>query len=142
MFADIAASALTAGREWALSLMTDECVVRRLVGVTTDPETGHDVEDWEQVYPAPDDPDAVGVAKSQTSAAQEGTVDAAGREFTAQRYRADFPVGSFVPQVGDVIEWTACEHDPHLVGVRERITALLNKSHATAQRVATARGVL
>lgn len=133
MIGDVVNAVLPMMRADAESLMVDTCVVRRLVGVTTDPETAAEVETWVDIYTGP--------AKSQTYEAHEANPDAGGHEFTTQRYAAHFPVGAFTPQVGDVIEWTACRHDPALVGTRDRITSLLNKAWATAMRCGVDRGV-
>lgn len=129
----VAAAALSRGRAIAESLMIDSCVVRRLTGTTIDPDTAAIVEVWADVY--------TGNAKSQTYEGYETNPDAAGHQVTQQRYAVHFPVGAFVPQVGDVIEWTACTHDPALVGSQERITGLFNKSFATAMRVFVDRSV-
>lgn len=124
---------ITAGRRRAERRMQDSCIVRRLVGTHTDPETAAEVEDWAVVYE--------GRAKSQTYEGYEQRPDGAGHQFTQQRYSVHFPVGSFQPQVGDVVEWTAVQLDPDLVGVKDRINALFNKSYATAMRVFVDRGV-
>lgn len=121
-----AESATLAGREAARRQMIDLCQVSR-----EDPDAPVDDATGERgrvfVYAGP--------AKSQTYEAYEQTPEAGGHNYTVQRYRADFPVGSFTPEVGDVIEWTSCPLDPARVGVKERITAPFNKSLATAQRV-------
>lgn len=128
------AGALSRGRCMAESLMVDTCVVTRLTGETvTDPVTGVDTEVTIEVYS--------GKAKSQTYEGYEQITQTGGHTYTVQRYSVHFPVGSFVPQVGDVITWTACQHDPSLVGTSERIAGLFSKSYATAQRVFVDRGV-
>lgn len=123
-------------RRRAEALMVDRCVVTRASGIK-DELTG--TYPTVQVYPDPEWPDnhrhKNGRAKSQTYEAYEQTPEAAGRSSTVQRYRADFPVCSFQPEVGDIIEWTRCPQDPAREGVKERITAPFNKSLATAQRV-------
>lgn len=123
-------------RRRAEALMIDRCIVTRAAG-DKDELTG--AYPQVQVYPDPQWPDThrhkAGPAKSQTYEAYEQTPESAGHSSTVQRYRADFPVGAFQPEVGDVIEWTRCPLDPAREGVKERITAPFNKTLATAQRV-------
>lgn len=128
-----AEAALAAGRRQAEALMRDECIVRRLVGTHVDPDTAVEVEDWDVVYE--------GRAKSQTYEGYEQRPDGAGHQFAQQRYSIHFPVGAFQPQIGDVVEWTVARQDPDLVGTRDTINALFNKSFATAMRVFVDRGV-
>lgn len=122
--------------------MIDRCVVTR-----DDPNAPVDEMTGErepvQVYPDPAWPDthrwADGPAKSQTYEAYEQNPEAGGHSYTVQRYAAHFPVGSFSPRVGDVVEWRVCPLDPSRVGVRERITAPFSKTAATAMRVSVDR---
>lgn len=119
-------TSLTQGRRRAERCMVDTCVVTRVTGETTD-DDGAVVVTREQVYE--------GKAKRQTYEGYEQTPNSGGHTFTVQRYSTHFPVGSFKPQVGDLIEWVACPMDPDREGTQDRITALFNKSLATAQRV-------
>jgi len=108
--------------------MADTCVVRRKqAGAGTDPETGAPVDAWVPVY--------TGQAKRQSEAQYEVTPDVGESLRTVQRYLAHFPVGAFLPNVGDVIEWTACPQDPDRVGSKDRIVGRFNKTYATAMRV-------
>lgn len=116
--------ALHEGRALAESLMIDTCTVSRASG---EPNEVTGITPTVEVYSGP--------AKSQTYEAYEQTPESGGHSYTVQRYAAHFPVGSFTPQVGDVIEWTSCPLDPSRVGTRERITAPFSKTLATAQRV-------
>lgn len=125
-FAGEVIGALQTGRTLAESLMVDACRVTR-----EDPDG--EVDD--QTGARPRVTVYEGRAKSQTYEAYEQTPEAGGHRYTVQRYAVHFPVGAFVPEVGDVVEWTACPYDASRVGVRERITAPFSKSLATAQRV-------
>ena len=117
-----------AGRRAAESLMTDTCVVRRKsTGAGTDPVTGAPIDTWTTLYEGP--------AKRQSEAQYEVTPDVGESLRTVQRYLAHFPVGAFLPSVGDVIEWTACPQDPDRVGSKDRIVGRFNKTYATAMRV-------
>lgn len=121
--------ALREGRGLAEALMVDTCVVTRVTDGDPDPVTG--APPRVTVY--------TGKAKSQTFQAYEQTPESGEAQVTVQRYYVHFPVGSFKPQVGDVVEWTVCPLDPARVGTRERVTAPFSKSLATATRVSTDR---
>lgn len=117
---------LQVGRGLAESLMVDACTVTREdPDGTEDPVTGD--RPRVEVY--------AGKAKSQTYEAYEQTPESGEHRFTVQRYAVHFPMVSFTPRVGDVVEWTACPWDPSRVGTLERVTAPFSKSMATAQRV-------
>ena len=117
-----------AGRRNAESLMLDTCTVRRKGTTTTpDPETGAPIPVWDVVY--------TGKAKRQSQTLEPNTTDVGESLRTTVRYQAHFPVGAFVPQVGDVIEWTACPLDPDRVGTRDRVLSPFAKSLATAMRL-------
>jgi hypothetical protein len=122
-----ATAALQAGRALAEALMLDTCVIERESGTTTDPDTGDIVTTWATVY--------TGRAKVQTYEAQESNPDAGGSIRTSQRYTVHIPVGSYEPEVGDRITITAAATDPHIVGRKYRVAALLHKTLATAYRL-------
>jgi hypothetical protein len=114
-------------RAEAESLMVDACTVGRPGDPVTDPNTG--------VVTAPLTPLYAGKAKVQTWQAQESNPEAGGATFTVQRYAVHVPVGSFSPEVGDVVTITAAALDANLVGRKYRVVALLHKSMATAYRL-------
>lgn len=123
---DLMVLAAQMGQQYAREAMIDTCVVTRTdFNSPVDELTG--LRPAVTVYS--------GMAKSQARDAYEQNPEAGGHTFTVQRYRADFPVGAFVPQVGDVIEWTDCPLDPDMVGVRERVTAPFGKTFKTAMRL-------
>lgn len=131
-------------RRRAEQLMIDTCRVTRIRrDVNGDPVTttvaGVVTVQREQVYPDSTLPGGhplrSGRAKRQTFEGYEQSPSVAGQSFTIQRYAAHFPVGAFKPQVGDDIEWITCPLDADRVGTHDRITALFNKTAATAMRV-------
>lgn len=114
------------GRRSAEALMTDTAKVTRITGETTN-SVGVVVNTRSTIY--------TGKAKRQSYQPYEQTPEAGGHTFTIQRYSAHFPVGSFVPEVGDLIEWTSNASDSDMVGLFDRVAALLHKSQATAMRL-------
>lgn len=131
--ADFAAQSvltITEGRALAESLMLDTCKVTRATG-TVDELTG--IPTRTQVYS--------GKAKRQSYEANEVAISGGGHTYVQQRYKGHFPIGAFLPKVGDVVEWTASTMDPHLAGTKDRIAALFNKSLATSMRVQLDEGV-
>ncbi|MGW8565659.1 DUF6093 family protein [Isoptericola sp. NPDC055881] len=137
MVADLAAYALALGRETAEELMPDRCRITRGTGVVgTDPDTGAVTTTPNVVYE--------GRCRVQSWAAQEGTPEAATGVFTVQRYTVSVPVAQtaddYEPTLGDDITIVTAENDPHLVGREFQVKALLNKSRATAYRLAVEEG--
>lgn len=131
--------AIAEGRALAESLMLDSCTIARLGELVTDPVTHVATPSSEQVYPDPEwpirHPWKHGPCKVQTWQSQESNPEAGGATFTVQRYRVDVPVGSFVPQIGDVVMIATAALDPHLVGRKYRVVALLHKTMSTAYRL-------
>lgn len=129
------------GRRWAESLMLDQCVIRRVVGPPgpLDPDTGErSPAPTEVIYGSDDNPaeDAVGGrCKVQTYEPHEGKPESGQHIFTVQRYSVHIPVGEPQIAVDDRIEITAAVRDASLVGRTYRVSGLLHKSFATAQRM-------
>lgn len=119
-------SLLMRGRAAAESLMVDMVNIRRQTGTTPDGQGG-DTPTYSTIYSGP--------GKVQSQAVQALTPEAGGHTATVQRLELHIPVGSCSPAVGDVATVTACLMDPNLVGHVLRITALPNKSLATAYRI-------
>ncbi|MFE5309704.1 DUF6093 family protein [Isoptericola sp. NPDC056605] len=137
MVADLAAYALALGREIAEELMPDACRITRGADVVaTDPVTGAVTTTPNVVYE--------GECRVQSWAAQESTPEAATAVFTVERYTVSVPVAKtaagYQPMVGDDVTITASENDPHLVGRTFQVMAPLNKSRATAYRLAVEKG--
>jgi len=125
-FASDITAALIEGRKLAESLMLDTCTVHT-EAKSIDQNTGAEVIVKTPVY--------TGRVKIQTGATQESTPEAGGATLTVQRSEAHFPVGAFVPAVGQVITITAAALDPLMVGLVFRVVALLHKSAGTAYRL-------
>jgi len=121
-------SAVLAGRAAAERNMLDTCTVQAVTGSSVDPNTGAEVPTYALVY--------TGRVKVQSGATQESTPEAGGATLTVQRSEAHFPVGAFVPAVGQVVTVTAAALDPLMAGLTFRVVALLHKSAATAYRLA------
>jgi len=94
---------------------------------TIDQTTGAEIVTSTQVY--------TGRVKIQSGATQESTPEAGGATLTVQRSEVHFPVGAFVPAIGQVVTVTAAALDPLLIGRVFRVVALLHKSAATAYRL-------
>lgn len=121
-------SVTQAGRIAAEALMLDSCLVERPGDPELDRLTG-DLEPASAVV-------YVGRCRIQTWQPQESTPETAGHTATVQRYSVHVPVGSYAPEIGDVVLVDSAALDPNLVGRRFRVVALLHKTAATAYRLA------
>lgn len=121
-------SVTQAGRIAAESLMADTCIIER----PGDPELDRLTGDLE---PAPTVV-YIGKCRVQTWQPQESTPEVAGHTATVQRYAVHVPVGSYAPEIGDVVLIDVAGLDPYLAGRRFRVVALLHKTAATAYRLA------
>lgn len=108
--------------------MLDTCLIRRVVGETTDRETGKVVPLYDDVY--------TGKCKLQSYEGYEQEKNTAETALTVQRMSVHLPVGAYRINVGDVVEIAASRMDPLLVGRKFRITQEAPfKTFATAYRV-------
>ena len=124
-----ATSALLAGRRAAERLMLDTCTVAE--AGTFDPESGEAV---------PGAPLYSGRCKVATFEPHERNPELGGATVTVQRYSVHVPVGSFEPEIGQVVTITAAALDPHLTGNKFRVVSLLHKTAATAYRLGVEEG--
>lgn len=115
--------------------MVDAATVKSPVSTTSDPLTGEDVTTYGAPIYGPAIKPHQGKCKVQGLDPLERNPEAGGAEVTVQRYRIDFPVGAFVPAVGQIVTITASRFDPFLVGRMFRVVSLLHKSFATAYRL-------
>lgn len=123
-----ATAALMRGRRKAEALMLDKITIRRVTGETTDRETGKVVPVYTDMY--------TGKAKMQSYEGYEQETHTAGTSVTVQRLSCHLPVGAYRINVGDIVEITASQLDPQLVGRKFRITQEAPfKTFATAYRV-------
>jgi len=126
-----ARSTVLAGRQAAEALMIDTARVDSL-GPPVEDEDGDVTAPRTQVY--------LGRCKVQSLEGQEANPVAGGATYTVQRYRVDFPVGAFRPEVGQEVTITAAALDPNLAGRVFRVVALLHKTAGTAYRLAVEEG--
>lgn len=125
---DVIASALPRMRAAAESLMVDACVIRRIVGETTDPTTG-------VVSPVYGAPVYEGKCKlQQPRGGYPSTPDAGEHQWTLVPLFLHLPVeaGGGV-KVDDRVEITASS-DPSNTGRVLRVRSLERKTYATAAR--------
>lgn len=110
--------------------MVDECTIRRTIGPPgpLDPDTG-------ERAPAPTEVVYTGKCKVQTYEPHESKPESGDHVFTVQRYSLHIPATAAQIAVDDRAQITASELDPNLVGRTYRISGLLHKSMATAQRL-------
>lgn len=108
--------------------MKDKCLIRRVIGETTDRETGKVVPLYEDMYE--------GKCKMQSYEGYEQEKSTAEVALTLQRMSCHLPVGAYRINVGDIVEITASRLDPMLMGRKFRITQEAPfKTFATAYRV-------
>ncbi|KRD36811.1 hypothetical protein ASE27_10165 [Oerskovia sp. Root918] len=94
-----AGGAIARGRRMAERLMVDTCLVQRVVGETTNEETGAVEPLLETVYSGP--------CKLQNQSQYEMGAEAGGHMSVEQRSLVHFPVGSFQVRHGDLCTFTA-----------------------------------
>lgn len=107
--------------------MVDTCTVRRITGATVTDDFGNVTPVTELVYE--------GRCRVQTYEPYERNPEVGGATETVQRYSVHVPVGSFEPEVGQVVTIASATLDPHLSGREFRVVALLHKTAATAYRL-------
>jgi hypothetical protein len=125
-------------RSDAEALMIDTCTVEVLGDPAVDRATGKSTVPRTVVYPDPAWPEthrwARGPCKVQAAQSQESNPEAGGHSSTEQRYRVDFPVGSFKAKPGMVVTILTAPADPLQEGTTYKLVAPFGKTLATAQR--------
>ena len=120
-------AALKAGRQAAAATFTDTVKIARSTGnVVTDPITGVVTEEVITVYEGP--------GKIQATGASVNTPTAGGAQFTVESMSLHVPVGAGPFYIDDPAEIIASPLNPARVGHKFRISGLIEKTHATAQR--------
>jgi hypothetical protein len=103
--------AIARGRRMAERLMVDTCLVQRVVGETTNEQTGVVEPILQTVYPDPTWPDdhpwKRGKCKLQNQTQYETGSESGGHLSIEQRSLVHFPVGSFQSKHGDLCTFTA-----------------------------------
>jgi|SRR5690606_3036000 len=122
-----AATALARGRAAAERLMVDQCVVRRVTGTVTDPDTGVVTPTYATVYE--------GRCRVQQQQVQARATDAGEAALLMLRLEVHLPMTVTGIAAGDEVIITASAHDLDLVGRVFVVRELAHKSHATARRL-------
>lgn len=119
------ASALAAGRRAAERLMTDQCVIRRKTGETTDND-GNITPTFQQLYS--------GKCRVQQPGGQAGQTDAGENHQLLLRLEVQVPVSVVGLEPGDEVSISSSV-DPDLPGAVFLIRDLAHKTHATSRRL-------
>lgn len=123
---DISA-ALKAGRQAAAATFTDTVKIERQGDEEyTDPITGEVTFPVVTVYEGP--------GKIQATGAGVNTPEAGGAQFTVESMNLHVPIGAGPAAISDQVEILASKFSPSRVGHTFRISGLVEKTHATAQR--------
>jgi hypothetical protein len=118
---------LARGRAAAEALMVDACIIRRVTGTTTDPDTGATTPTLSTLY--------TGKCRVQQSAPSASPAEVGEAYALMLRLDVQLPMSVVGLQTEDQIAVTASVHDPDLVGRVFLVRDLAHKSHATARRV-------
>lgn len=122
-------TAVVQGRAAAEAIMVDSCTITRSTGEVgaLDPATG---------LQTPTAPTTVytGKCRVQTYEAQEARPASGQHVFSVQRYSVHIPAGTQV-RVDDQVTISSATLDPDLTGRTYRVTGLLHKTFATANRL-------
>lgn len=128
---DISA-ALKAGRQAAAATFTDTVKIERSTGnQVTDPITGVVTDEVVTVYEGPGKIQITGAAVTETASA--------GHQFTMESMNLHLPVGTDPIQVDDSGKITGSKYNASRIGQQFRISGLMEKTHATAQRLKVVR---
>ncbi len=123
-----AATALARGRAAAEALMVDTCVIKRVIGETTDSFSGVITPTYETLY--------TGKCRVQHGEAQAREESSVGQAYLLMLIlHLQLPMSVTGLQVDDQVTITASVHDPDLAGRTLCIRDLFHKSHATSRRV-------
>lgn len=115
-------------RRAAEHLMVDRCAVKRITGTTTNPDTGATEDAYTTLY-------ADQSCRLQTSGNWGRQAETGQAVLLIQTAQVQFPISVTGLAVNDLIDVTACAHDPEQVGRRLRVRDLPAKSHASSRRV-------
>lgn len=127
-----ARSTVLRGRRMAESLMLDTCTVARLGEPVDDPDTGAVVVPETEIY--------AGICKVKAPQRANQPVEVGEAVITVTPGEVHLPAGHptvGVLEEGDVVEVTASELGPSLVGMRFRVTGPFDGTFVTARRYPT-----
>lgn len=121
-------SILARGRAAAELGMVDTCTIKRPTGKATDPDTGQVVTTYDVTY--------TGQKCRVQSRGQWGERrDVGQNSVVMQTIEIQLLITVTNLEVGDVLEITAAQHDPLLVGRELQLKDLNSETHATCRRV-------
>lgn len=120
------ARVLAQGRRAAEDGMADTCVIRRVTGRTTDPDTGASTPTYATLYDGP--------CKIQSTKAEAGRQETGEDFLLLLRLELHLPMSVTGLDVGDEATITASAYDPDLPGRTFKIHDLMHKTWATARR--------
>lgn len=128
-----AVSLVLAGRTLAEAQMVDACTITRRDGTsTTNSTTGVVTPNETTVY--------TGICRVQNRAPRVRSPIAGDAVWLERLIELQVPMSATDIRTGDGVTITASLLDPHLVGIKLRITASEHKSHATMRRVQCTEG--
>lgn len=113
------------GRRDALFAMTSECIIKRTTGNSFDPDLGHEVATFDEVY--------TGVCGYKVEATQPTDLLLAGANYTITNVLVKLPIDAGV-KAGDLLEITKSRFVLPKVGTTSELVELADGSHRTAER--------
>lgn len=121
-------AALKAGRQAAEAGFTDTVKIERQSDEEyTDPITGQVTFPVVTIYE--------GRGKIQATGASVNTPSGGGHQFTVESMNLHIPIGVGPIEIGDNVTITVAPLNPSRIGHGFRVTGLIEKTHATAQRL-------
>lgn len=121
------ASVLAAGRRAAEAGFVDTCTIRRVIGTTTDPNSGVVTPTYSTLY--------TGQRCRVQQRAEATPAEAGEAHLEILPVEVQLPMAVVGLAVDDEIVVTASAHDADLVGRVLLVRSLAHKTHATARRV-------
>ena len=121
------ASVLARGRAAAEAGMVDACIIRRITGQVTDPDTGEVTNTYTTIYE--------GKCRLQQQGQQARPEQAGEAYLLMLRRELQLPMSVTGLRTEDEVTMTASAHDPDLPGRVFLIRDLFGKTEATSRRV-------
>ncbi|HEX7160400.1 MAG TPA: DUF6093 family protein [Trebonia sp.] len=123
------ASVLARGRAAAEAGMVDACIIRRITGQVTDPDTGEVTNTYTTIYE--------GKCRLQQISRTQARPEQAGEAYLLMlRRELQLPMSVTGLRTEDEVTMTASAYDPDLPGRVFLIRDLFGKTEATARRIA------
>lgn len=118
---------LARGRRAAEALMVDTCTIRRRTGEATNPESGVVTPTYSAVY--------TGKCRLQQPTGQANERDVGEATILMLRFELQLPMSVVGVQADDVVQVTASQMDPDLVGREFAVRGLSHKTHGVMRRL-------